>query len=195
MPLRCGPTGLILPSIGAERAAIGRGLHWPPDVAADADDERLRRLADHDLLNVESEPDLEAIVSSTQNYFDVPMAVVNVVHGNYFFHKARRGVPDARIHRTDTFSCTTAGHESLFVVEDAWVDPAWKHNRLVVKPPNMRFYAGAPLICVAPRPIGTIAISDTRPRSFSVTDLMFLRAMARHAAGLLDSRRLRLRRA
>ncbi len=87
----------------------------------------------------ESEPDLDATVSSAQSYFDVPMAVVNVVHAHHFFHKARRGVPDARIHRADTFSCTTVGHESLFVVDDAWVDPAWKHNRLVAEPPNILF--------------------------------------------------------
>jgi GAF domain-containing protein len=188
---RCDSIGPTRPPIRAKWAAFGRFIRAPSDVGADAEKARPRLLAEHDLLRVESEPDLDAIVSSMQSYFDVPMAVINVVHGQYFFHKARRGVPDTRIHRANTFSCKTVGHDSLFVVEDSCVDPAWKDNRLVVEPPNMRFYAGAPLLRGAACPIGTIAISDTRPRSFSGTDLMFLRAMARHAAELLGAGRRR----
>lgn len=57
-------------------------------------------------------------------------------------------------------------HPSLLVIEDAFEDVRFKDNALVTGPPNIRFYAGCPLISSGGNAYryGSLCVIDTRPR-------------------------------
>ena len=74
------------------------------------------------------------------------------------------------------------------VVEDTLQDPRFAANPLVTGDPNIRFYAGAPLITEEGHVLGTVCVIDTKPRTFSPQQREALEALSRQAMGLLESR-------
>ncbi len=142
---------------------------------------RLEFLSPHDSINYNTETYLEYLVKNVQNYFDVPMAVFNILDDQFCWCKAQRGLPFVKQFRVKSFSDSTVLYKSLYVVEDARADICCRDNTIVVNPPYARFYAGAPLLCADDLAIGTISIFDTVPRRFTGADLIFLRSVARLA--------------
>ncbi|MDP1171789.1 GAF domain-containing protein, partial [Klebsiella pneumoniae] len=64
------------------------------------------------------------------------------------------------------------------VIPDTHLDRRFSGNALVTGQPNIRFYAGVPLIMKSGHAIGSLCIIDTRPRTFSEEQGRQLAAMA-----------------
>lgn len=80
------------------------------------------------------------------------------------------------------------------VVPDASKDFRFQANPLVTGPPNIRFYAGAPLISPEGYKLGTFCIIDSvaRPSGLTEEEALSLRDLASTAVQLLVDRRQRL---
>lgn len=76
----------------------------------------------------------------------------------------------------------------LLIVPDATSDPRFADNPLVLGPPYIRFYAGAPLIDANGYALGTLCILDDRPHQLDTRGREALAALSRQAAALLDQR-------
>lgn len=149
----------------------------PAPIPAD-DDLRLQAL--HALLILDTPPEerFDRLVSFVAEEFDVPMALVSLVDSDRQWFKARVGLDAAETCRRDSF----CGHAlqvppRVLVVENALLDARFADNPLVLGPPHIRFYAGAPLTLPGGFVAGTLCVIDTRPRQFDVTDLVILGAV------------------
>jgi diguanylate cyclase (GGDEF)-like protein len=67
-------------------------------------------------------------------------------------------------------------------------DPRFKNNPLVTQAPNLRFYAGAPLIDRNGYALGTIAVVDTQPRAFNELQRAALRDLSTLVITALENR-------
>ncbi|MFL6699823.1 MAG: GAF domain-containing protein [Vitreoscilla sp.] len=85
---------------------------------------------------------------------------------------------------------------SAMVVEDALADDRFRDNPLVPGDPQIRFYAGAPLMLASGHALGTLCVIDRQPRTFTQDDCTQLANMAalvmaqvdlHHLSGRLDS--------
>ena len=64
------------------------------------------------------------------------------------------------------------------MVPDARADPRFADNPLVTGKEHLRFYAGAPLMSPEGYMLGTLAVLDREPRSFSESDKINLTLLA-----------------
>jgi diguanylate cyclase (GGDEF)-like protein len=76
----------------------------------------------------------------------------------------------------------------LLIVENMLEDERFKNNPLVTQAPNLRFYAGAPLINVQGYALGTIAVADTVPRRFTPQEGEILKDFSKLVVSTLEHR-------
>lgn len=75
------------------------------------------------------------------------------------------------------------------MVEDAWADPRFCRNPLVLGPPTIRFYAGIPLQLPEGSVPGALAVIDIVPRTLDRFQMTGLSALGRVTVQALVARR------
>ncbi len=135
-----------------------------------------------------------------QNYDDVaelasficgtPISLVSFVAEDRQWFKAELGLGVQQTPRSHSFCAHTIGTGNTLVVEDASADPRFRNNPLVTGNPNIRFYAGAPILDDAGHVLGTVCVIDTVRRTLDDRQIKALEALARQVTALLEQRRL-----
>lgn len=75
------------------------------------------------------------------------------------------------------------------VVQDATQDPRFADNPLVTGDPNIRFYAGVPLVNTEGHALGTLCVIDQAPRALPPEQVETLASLARTVTTTLELRR------
>ncbi|MDN3685286.1 GAF domain-containing protein [Vibrio sinaloensis] len=68
-----------------------------------------------------------------------------------------------------------------FIIPNALEDERFADNPLVTGEPNIRFYAGVPLVYQDNTKLGTLCIIDSKPREFSIQEIQDLIDLAKIA--------------
>jgi signal transduction histidine kinase len=163
-----------------------RPAPFPP-----SEEERALSLEHLGVLGSASEQPFDDIVLLATTLCDVPIALVSLVDRERQWFKACIGLSVRETHRDVAF-CAHAilAPDQVLIVEDAALDSRFAHSPLVLGPPHIRFYAGAPIVSDAGHALGTVCVIDTRPRQLSERQALALQALARQTAALLDARLL-----
>lgn len=153
-----------------------------PDFPIPADEpQRLRDLERHGLEGSTANPYLSRIVDLATDILDMPIALVSLVDERRQWFFARAGLDATETPRSMAFCAHAIAGDSVLVVPDALADPRFNTNPLVLEPPHIRFYAGAPLRSLEGHNLGTLCVIDHRPRQLSerqVRQLDHLAALA-----------------
>lgn len=168
--------------------------HRPAPFPLD-EEERVLSLEHLEVLDSAPEQGFDDVVQLATTLCETPIALVSLVDRERQWFKACIGLEVSETHRDLAF-CAHAilEPEELLVVEDASQDPRFQHSALVLGPPYIRFYAGAPIRTDAGHPLGTVCVIDTRPRTLSAAQRDALQALARQTAALLQLRLLEVQR-
>ncbi len=144
------------------------------------------------ILDSSPEPEFEAITRIAARLFGTPMAVVTVMDADRQWFKARVGLEAAELPRSDALCALTLAqpvtHHQPLVIPDLWQDPRTVHNPLVTGASQWRFYAGAPLFDALGHGLGTVAVMDTVPRAFNMTQRHALSDLAEVALRAMHGR-------
>lgn len=103
----------------------------------------------------------------TKLVFSTKIVLIALIEGDKQWHKSEAGLGANEASRISSFcshSILSPDDEPL-VVLDASQDWRFAENPQVVGPPNIRFYAGAPLRTSDGHNIGSLCIIDDKPRS------------------------------
>jgi PAS domain S-box-containing protein len=76
--------------------------------------------------------------------------------------------------------------ENVFEVQDTSLDDRFKNNPLVIGPPSIRWYAGAPLMTSKGFIIGTLCVFGNTPRALNADQRVALIALAKQVITLLE---------
>lgn len=153
--------------------------------------ERLRALRAYGILDTAAERVFDDITELASLICGTPIALISLVDQDRQWFKSAVGLAARETPREQAF-CAHAilDHERTLVVTDAAADPRFAGNPLVTGDPNIRFYAGAPILTEQGHALGTVCAIDRVPRRLSADQLKALRTLSRQVGRLLEWRRL-----
>ena len=139
---------------------------------------------------VESLPDAayDDIVQLASQLCGAPIALISLIDRDRQWFKARVGLDVEQTGRDVAF-CDHAIRQPdrIMEVPDAASDPRFANNPLVTGAPDIRFYAGMPLVTPGGAPIGTVCVIDREPRALDERQKAGLAALARLTMNLLEA--------
>ncbi|WP_347331015.1 PAS domain S-box protein [Marinimicrobium locisalis] len=142
------------------------------------EEERLKTLHDLGILDTPDEERFDRLTRIAKYVFGVDMAVVSLIDEERQWFKSRQGLDACQTNRSISFCGHAILSDDILEIPDAWEDDRFQGNPLVVGPPHIRFYAGAPLKVGLGVRVGTLCIIDREPRTLSGEERRVLRDLA-----------------
>ncbi len=146
----------------------------------------LKRMA---ILDTDEEKAYDDITRMAASMCGTPIALISLTDGHRQWFKSRVGVQMTEAPRESSF-CVHALETPTqpFVVRDASQDHRFKANPLVTGDPNIRFYAGVPLVTSSGQALGAVCVLDSEPRDITPEQMEQLQFLAQQVITLMESR-------
>ncbi len=153
--------------------------------------ERLRALREAELLDTAPDPRFDNITALARDIFGVPVSLISLVDEHRQWFKSNQGLEGVTETERGVAFCDYAIRSSgVFVVEDALQDERFASNPLVLGEPEIRFYAGSPIITAEGYAFGTLCLIDYEPREFTSNDRQRLASLANVVTGLIENHKI-----
>ena len=162
----------------------------PPPPIPQSEKARLEALYRYQILDTPPEAAFQAIAKLAARLTGTPIALISFVDANRQWFKARVGFGEQETERCISFCGYTILNDDVLEVTDTTDDDRFVDNPLVIKPPGIRYYAGAPIVTREKLILGSLCVIDTVPRApLSIEDRQALRDLA---ALIVDQLELRV---
>ncbi|GIF04330.1 GAF domain-containing sensor histidine kinase [Actinoplanes siamensis] len=157
------------------------------------DEARLAALQTYQVLDQPRPRVLDDLTRLAATMFDTPMAAVSMVDRDRQWFAGNVGLADRETPLDVSFCAHVVPARSPLIVPDARRHPDFARYRNVLDAPNIRFYAGAPVIDEEGFVLGAMCVIDDQPRDVSDRQVDALATFAGQAATHLAAIRSRLR--
>ncbi len=155
----------------------------------DNEDARLEALRRYAILDTSPEQAFDDLAHLAGMICDAPIALVTLIDAERQWIKARTGMDLTETTRDTAFCAHTILQRDMLIVPDALEDERFVRNPYVTDDPNIRFYAGVPLVTADGYALGSLCVLDRKPRDLTEEQREALRALARQVVTQLELRR------
>lgn len=140
---------------------------------------RLEALYSYDILDTDTEKDFDDLTALAAAICDTPISLISFVDKDRQWFKSHHGLDARQTDRCHSF-CSHAiqDPEQLMQVEDAQNDIRFQDNPLVTGSPDIRFYAGMPLLDKEGYALGSLCVIDQKPKLLSKSQQKALQTVA-----------------
>jgi len=115
-----------------------------------------------------------------------PVALVSLADAHRLFFKAAHGFDVREVPYPDGFCSHAIRQRDIFEIPDTLEHPVFARHPLVVEAPQVRFYAGMPLVTEDDFGLGKLCVLDFKPRRLAVDQREVLRLLARQVMVQLE---------
>jgi signal transduction histidine kinase len=151
--------------------------------------QRLGVLAKYNILDTLPEQEFDDLTHLASQICQAPIAAISFVDRDRQWFKSKTGFAAAQTLREHSFCAYTILGKDPFVVEDAAHDSRFAHYPTVRGNPNIRFYAGIPLIGPEGFALGALCVCDRVPRKLSPDQIEALQLLGRQTISQMRLRR------
>jgi len=151
--------------------------------------ERLQALESYNILDSVYEQEFDRLTKLASIICGVPISIISLITEDRQWFKSKIGLKDSETTREVSFCQYTIMDEALFQVNDATKDSRFKDNPLVTGDPNVRFYAGYPLIDPDGYALGSLCVIDDKPNKLNADQEMALTLLAQEVITQIIARR------
>jgi len=157
----------------------------------DNENERLKALINYQILDTHTEKEFDRLTELASFICNTPISLVSFVDEKRQWFKSRKGLDVQETSRDLAFCQYAIMGTSLFEVEDATADERFVTNSLVTGGPEIRFYAGFPLVDPNGFSLGTLCVIDRKKRRLTNEQKGALQLLADQAMALIIDQRKR----
>jgi signal transduction histidine kinase len=150
---------------------------------------RLKTLYDYDVLDTEAEKIFDDITQLAAQICDTPITLISLVDSNRQWFKSKVGLEAEETSRDIAFCAHAIHQKEIFEVEDTLQDIRFFDNPLVTSAPNIRFYAGTPLVSHDGHTIGTLCVIDDKPNKLTEDQRQALEVLGRSVISQMELRK------
>jgi len=150
--------------------------------------ERLNALYQYKILDSPEEAEFNDVVKLASQICNVPISLISLIDSDRQWFKAKIGLDDNQTGRKESFCSHAILGDDLFEITDATQDERFTDNPFVVNAPNIRFYAGVPLVTNSGYNLGTLCVLDNKPRNLTEEQSFALHVLADQVIKLFELR-------
>ena len=151
--------------------------------------QRLEVLQGYEVLDTIPETDFDNLANLAAQICGTPMSLITLLDNQRHWFKSSFGVDMKEMMRADSFCQYTIMGDEVYEVPNTLESEYFADNPYVMGGPNIRFYAGAPLISPGGFKMGTICVLDLIPRKLTDLQISMLKTLARQVIILLELRK------
>lgn len=150
---------------------------------------RLLALQSYQVMDSDIERSFDDLTKIASEICQTPIALISLVDDHRQWFKSRVGLEATETPREIAFCQHAILGTDVMEVQNATKDYRFNKNPLVTGEPNIRFYAGAPLIDADGFALGTLCVIDRQERALSDSQKESLKALSRQVIVLLEARK------
>ncbi|HEY9616784.1 MAG TPA: response regulator [Microcoleaceae cyanobacterium] len=161
----------------------------PPTPHPDNEAARLLALRQYQILDTAPESTFDDLVDLAVQISDTTIAWISLIDADRQWFKSKLGIEATELPRHATLCAYTILHSDMLIIPDTAIDSRFMHHPLVTAAPNIRFYAGVPLITSDGYALGTLAVLDPTPQTLSPKQITALQTLGRQVMTQLELHR------
>ncbi|PBQ32831.1 hypothetical protein CNR22_13965 [Sphingobacteriaceae bacterium] len=151
--------------------------------------ERQEALEAYNILDTLPEEDLDAITLLASEICHSPIALITLIDKDRQWFKSQLGMDGAETSRNASFCQYTILGKEIYEVSDAQENSLFLDNPFVTGHPNIRFYAGAPLLSPEGFALGSLCVIDQVPKKLTGQQKEALTSLSRLVMNQFELRR------